>query len=475
MRNFSLYLLYSIPLFITSYILFKTYGLYLFFYLAFFWILTYCIASRFLKNIGKPSRMYAAIAIAYILILISTHAIIQRNLDTLGIPSAGSDDYWYLEYGNQIADAIKSSPMETFFGLSVLSSHTSPGYYLFLGWLFAIAPSDLIVRIYSAVIFNAFLLSFSGLILCKYMYQNNFVSNPVFWSAFLILNPRLLSMAPVVRKDIFLVFLMTLMTIIIIQMVRREKFPISYFIISMVGTAFFRPLFLIVVLCWFILAKIYTRDIKLYQVAFLAILSIALIVAINKIWFVTGATSSSFVIRTVVRMEDIRLTGIVDSEGLGNYFATLPILGPMIIVVFGDMPFPPSRLFSTFFNIINNANNTYVLVDVFRFISYLSETILVASLFWAFNPFKRLNSNAIMLLFSVLFISSILAYSGIGTTFEPRHRLIIYPPLTFLASIVYSRSIHKRRYSLALTTNVGTIGVKAYEISSQFPKKYAKT
>ena len=440
LKSFSLYLLYSIPLFITSYIIFKAYGLYLFFYLAFFWILTYCITSRFLKNINKPSRMYPVIALAWFLILTYAHMNIQYNFDTLGIPTAGSDDYWYLEYGNQIATTIKNSPMETFLGLSVLSSHTSPGYYLFLGYLFMIVPNDLTVRIYSAVIFNAFLLFLSGLILCKYMYQNNFVSHPVFWSAFLILNPKLLSMAPIVRKDIFLVFFMTLLTITTIQMVRRKGVPISYLVISIVGTALFRPLFLIVVLSLIIFTQIYPRNIKIHQVAFLAILFIAVTFIINHIWSVTGV-SSSFVERVSNRMSDIHLTGVVYSEGLGNYFANLPILGPIIFVVFGDTPFPPSRLFSPFFNI----NNIYTfLVALFRFISYFSEFVLIASLFLAFNPFKRLNSNTIILLFSVFFIFSILAFAGIGTTIEWRHRLIIYPPLTFLASIVYSKSIHKR-------------------------------
>ena len=381
------------------------------------------------------SYLWVLIPIAcFSLIMSYSRDMIIMNLIKNGMPTAISDDLFYVTVGRQFADYVSNGDL-----LGIMTIQTNqPGYMYVLGLMFLLLPSIIApeVIVLSAVSLNMLLLSITTLLLMRYMLEREVGSAYTLLLGLAFASyPALMTVAAVARKDIIIVFLCTLLYIMH-QEYRKQLAIYKYLILSLI--IFLLALFRLP-LGAFIMAMIIVDIVVIYKndAEFIENRkSLAIFFSLLFLCFVMYTAyllNYSSVDNSVVSNLEAISTAATDEATSGMrisaLFVKIPIIGPPLWILAGDglATIIPRNWIATY-----STSDSYMLA--INFLAKLTDIMLICALvrgIFAKGIFSVENHR---LLIIIIGMSIFIGWAGIGVATEMRHKTMMLPFMLLLTS-----------------------------------------
>lgn len=370
-------------------------------------------------------------AAVYFLVIYKSAAIVAEKLMLYGIPTDYSDDQFYIDVANRIAQSLAGGDIAS----AIISGGLSyPGYLWLLGLLYFIGDiyQDT-QQVLAAVTVNALALTLT--ILGIFRYALDIVQTRwkmLFWTCVVFAAQNsILSLASVVRKDILILFFVTEIYLIYnhyrLTFEKKDLFLVTLFLIAL---SLFRLPIVAVAMLLIIFDIVFNRsDVKpsalIPRLTLLLVVSLALAVGyFSNINFMRADSPLQFENTEYLFYADIGITRVIYD---------LPLIGPALWYFLG----PLISVFMFSISSFTAAFSSYPLGVGLIF--FVTERLFIMAVYYAL--FKSLLSSGRrsrqckQLAILMMIFSAVLQLGGAGS--EARHFSMVYPFMLLLCLLYF--------------------------------------
>ena len=378
----------------------------------------------------------------YVLVIYKSVSIVERCLALNGIPTEFSDDSFYINTANIIANYFANGDLQSAILYPLLNQ---PGYAWFLGVLyFWIGIYQDTMQVFASVIINVLALSLTVLTILKYAFgivQSRW--QVLFWLSFLFtIQNELLSLAAVVRKDILIMAFISGIYIV------YQNFRLTYAkldLLLMVTLLLFLSLFRfpigLAITILIIVDLSYSRD-NVERSSIIKSISFAVIsVLVVYIGYIANANYKQDPVDFLSASET--KYAFSDQIGLTKILYDLPLLGPAIWYFLGP-------LISVF--IISNLGDGIYLQEYpfgIGFMIYIGSKLCLLVVYYALFKILLTKGRHIVeskkLVILIILFTVLLQFGGEGA--ESRHFSMVYPFMLLLILFYYPLVGYYPRYT----------------------------